>query len=50
MQTVLYDVRPTDVATYASVVLVLIAAAIVASVLPAWRAARVNPLTALRTE
>jgi putative ABC transport system permease protein len=50
MQTVLYDVRPTDAATYAAVTVVLLVAALAASVLPAWRAARVDPVTALRIE
>jgi predicted permease len=50
MQTVLYDVQPTDPGTYAAVMLVLLAAALVASVLPALRAVRVDPVTALRIE
>jgi predicted permease len=50
MRTVLYDVQPTDAATYSAVTAVLLGAALAASVLPAWRAARVDPVTALRIE
>jgi putative ABC transport system permease protein len=50
MQSVLYDVRPTDPATYGAVVLVLVGAAMLASLLPALRAVRVDPVTALRSE
>jgi len=50
MQSVLYDVRPTDPETYVAVVLVLAVAALLASVLPALRAVRVDPVSALRSE
>jgi putative ABC transport system permease protein len=50
MQTLLYDVAPTDPATYAAVTVVLLCAALAASVLPALRAVRVDPVTALRIE
>ncbi len=50
MQSVLYDVRPTDPGTYVAVVLVLAAAALLASALPALRAVRVDPVSALRSE
>jgi putative ABC transport system permease protein len=50
MQAVLYDVPPTDPATYGAVIVVLAGAALAASALPAWRAARVDPVTALRIE
>jgi hypothetical protein len=43
-------VGATDPLTYASVILVLVTVALVASFLPAWRAARLDPLTALRRE
>jgi len=47
---VLYDVRPTDPETYVAVVLVLAVAALLASALPALRAVRVDPVSALRSE
>jgi putative ABC transport system permease protein len=48
--TLLYGVAPYDVPTYAIVVVLLGAIAAVASYLPARRAARIEPLTALRQE
>jgi predicted permease len=50
MTTLLFNVRPTDPAVYAAVSLVLIAVALLASYLPARRAARLDPLIALREE
>ena len=50
MAAVLYEVRATDPATFATVVLVLLGAAFVASWLPARRALRVDPVQALRYE
>lgn len=46
----LYGVSPFDLATLAAVTLVLFAVALVASLLPALRAMRVNPMEALRYE
>jgi putative ABC transport system permease protein len=48
MTAVLYEVRTTDPATFATVVVVLLGAAFVASVLPAMRALRIDPVQALR--
>ncbi|HTQ57922.1 MAG TPA: ABC transporter permease [Bryobacteraceae bacterium] len=48
--SVLFEVRPTDPATYTTVTLVLLAAAAAASYLPARRAMRVDPLVTLREE
>ncbi|MDE2905569.1 MAG: ABC transporter permease [Acidobacteriota bacterium] len=46
----LYGVGPYDGATFATVVAVVAVAALAASVVPARRAARLDPLTALRAE
>jgi putative ABC transport system permease protein len=48
--SLLYGVAPTDVPTTALVVAVMFAVAAVACALPAWRAARLDPAAALRTE
>ena len=48
MQSVLYGIEPTDPWTFAQVVIVLIGAAILASWLPARRALKIDPVTALR--
>jgi len=50
MTTLLFNVRPTDPAVYAAVSFVLIGVALLASYLPARRAARIDPLVALRDE
>ena len=50
MTTLLFNVRPTDPAVYVAVSFVLIAVALLASYLPARRAARIDPLIALRQE
>jgi ABC-type antimicrobial peptide transport system permease subunit len=50
MHSLLFGVTPTDLATFASVPLVLIVVALAACVLPVWRAARVDPAQALRSE
>jgi ABC-type antimicrobial peptide transport system permease subunit len=46
----LYGVLPVDPITYAVVAVVLIAVAAAAAFLPAWRAAKIDPMVALRTE
>ena len=50
MRDLLFGVRSWDVATLASVALLLGGAALFASFLPARRAASVNPVDALRAE
>jgi predicted permease len=50
LQTLLFGVEPTDVATFAAVALLLTFVAFLASYIPAQRATRVDPLEALRHE
>lgn len=50
MAGLLYEVKPFDPATFAAVALLLAATALLASGIPARRAARVDPLAALRYE
>jgi ABC-type antimicrobial peptide transport system permease subunit len=48
--SLLYGVRPVDPAVLAAVALLLIATTLVASVLPARQATKVDPMTAIRAE
>ncbi len=50
LSSLLYGVRATDPATFACVALLLVTVALAASGIPAWRAARTNPMRALRYE
>jgi ABC-type lipoprotein release transport system permease subunit len=45
-----YEVRPTDAAAFIGAALAAGCLALIASAIPAWRASRVDPLAALRTE
>ena len=48
IESMLFGVRPLDLATFAFVTIVLGATAVVAMAGPAWRAVRIDPATALR--
>jgi len=50
LATLLFEVQPTDAATYASAAGFLVLVALAASAVPAWRATRVAPVSALRAE
>jgi putative ABC transport system permease protein len=50
MANLLYDISPVDPLTYVGVSLVLVIVAVVAGLIPALRATRVDPATALRHE
>jgi putative ABC transport system permease protein len=50
LQALLFDVRPTDPVTLAGAALVFTALALIACVVPAWRAVRVDLMEALRHE
>jgi putative ABC transport system permease protein len=50
MARLLYEVRPTDAATLTSIAALTLIVALVASLIPAVRAVRVDPVTALRAE
>jgi predicted permease len=50
LTTLLFEVQPTDAATYASAAGFLVLVALAASAVPAWRATRVAPVSALRAE
>ena len=50
IESMLYETRPLDAAVFAAVAAVLLLVAALACLLPAWRASRLDPMHALRTE
>jgi putative ABC transport system permease protein len=50
LKSLLFQVAPTDPVTFIVVALVLIASGLLASFLPARRAASIDPIVALRNE
>jgi ABC-type antimicrobial peptide transport system permease subunit len=50
LRSVMHEVSPTDPVTFIAVALVVAAAALLACLIPARRAARIDPMIALRAE
>jgi len=50
IRSMLYQTEPLDPAVFAGVAAVLLAVAVMACIVPAWRASRLDPMQALRTE
>jgi putative ABC transport system permease protein len=50
MQKLLYGVEPTDPVTFVAVTILLVGVALLACWIPAARAARLDPMVALRSE
>ncbi len=50
IRSMLYGTRPLDPAIFASVAATLLVVAVFACLVPAWRASRIDPMQALRTE
>jgi ABC-type lipoprotein release transport system permease subunit len=50
LRTLLFGVSPTELMPLAGATVFLIGIGLLASVVPAWRAAHVNPVDALRVE
>ncbi|HUB52010.1 MAG TPA: FtsX-like permease family protein, partial [Terracidiphilus sp.] len=50
LRSMLYGTRPLDPATFAGAAAMLVAVAVCACLIPAWRASRIDPMQALRTE
>jgi predicted permease len=50
VQSMLYETQPFDPAIFAAVAATLLAVAVLACLIPAWRASRIDPMQALRME
>jgi ABC-type antimicrobial peptide transport system permease subunit len=50
LRSMLYGTGPLDPATFAAAATLLVAVAALACLIPAWRASRIDPMQALRTE
>jgi putative ABC transport system permease protein len=50
LESALYGVKPNDPAVWAAAAALLFAVALLAGFAPAWRAARIDPNTALRDQ
>jgi putative ABC transport system permease protein len=50
LESLLFEVSPFDAFTYIAVPIMLVVVAVLACTVPAWRAARIDPLAALRQE
>jgi putative ABC transport system permease protein len=50
ISSMLFGLKPTDALTYAIVMAAIIPVVLLAAAIPAWRATRIDPLTALREE
>jgi predicted permease len=50
LRSMLYGTKPLDPAAFAGAAMMLVAVAVLACLIPAWRASRIDPIQALRTE
>ena len=50
LQSLVYDVRTTDPRIYGAVAAMLVAVSAIATLMPAWRAARMDPMVAFRSD
>jgi predicted permease len=50
MRDLLYEIKPLDPEVFAAVTVTLLAVAVFACIVPAWRASRLDPMQALRAE